>query len=396
MGNVAGPVHHGKSTEQPRKQRIAARKEGTLDISERHLYSLGGTETGTGHQQREGRRMSAGRRKSIEDGVADIYAKADARIESGCNPIEADWQAILELYVFMAQKHLLSNRGQLVPIQIDDEGEWSFYLDVLGKLDLPPDTCALLMTPSGSKSLPVPSLPGMDKATIARWENSSYSLLISDATDNERILHAALPGSESVGIDVMEDGRHLAEYSYYTVEECLEDLSNVTWTYFGPRDQWSREEVTRYTNNWYGKFIHGLDPDHVRLHAAYSYLHHPELLTLTPMDAAFMVIEATIPREYDSLDKAVELTNDLNRDMTLGNAIVTEAGIAEGNHAECQAFFGHIALEIDMHLELVDGIEGAGTPDPRLEQGFDSVFDHTARRLYKTITGRDCPQRVTL
>ena len=42
----------------------------------------------------------------IEDGVARIFAKADARIESGCDPIQADWQATLELYTFMMQKHL--------------------------------------------------------------------------------------------------------------------------------------------------------------------------------------------------------------------------------------------------------------------------------------------------
>ncbi len=34
----------------------------------------------------------------IEDGVAHISAKADARIESGCDPIQADWNEALIMY----------------------------------------------------------------------------------------------------------------------------------------------------------------------------------------------------------------------------------------------------------------------------------------------------------
>jgi hypothetical protein len=40
-----------------------------------------------------------------------------------------------------------------------------------------------------------------------------------------------------------------------------------------------------------------------------------------------MVIQVTIPKEFVSLEKAIEITNDLNRDMDLGEAILTEAGI---------------------------------------------------------------------
>lgn len=338
--------------------------------------------------------MSTDRRKSIEDGVADIFAKADTRIESGCDPIMADWQATLELYIFMARDHLLSNQGLLVPIQIDDQDEWDFYLDIMGILDLPPDTCALLMTPSGSKSMPIPSSLEIDRMDIARWSSNSYSILIGDGKDNERIMHAALPGAESVGIDVMEDGNHLADYSYYTIAECLSDLSNVTWTYLGPKNQWNREQITRYTNNWYGKVTYGLDVEDVPYHSEYSYLHHPELLELTPLDTVFMVLEATIPKEYDSIEKAIELTNEINQDMDLGYPVVTEAGIMKNDQAECQTLLGRIVVEIDTHLELM--IKGVKMPDRINDPGFGPMFDDTAKRLYKTITGRDCPESVEI
>ncbi|KKL91669.1 hypothetical protein LCGC14_1892370 [marine sediment metagenome] len=31
----------------------------------------------------------------IEHGVEHIFAKSDARVESGCDPVQADWQATL-------------------------------------------------------------------------------------------------------------------------------------------------------------------------------------------------------------------------------------------------------------------------------------------------------------
>ena len=338
--------------------------------------------------------MSTSNEKTIEDGVADIFAKADSRIESGCDPTMADWQATLELYIFMARDHLLSNQGQLVPIQIDDQDEWDFYLDIMGILDLPPDACALLMTPSGSKSMSVPESLGIDRMDVARWSSNSYSVLIGDGKDNERIIHVALPGAESVGIDVMEDGRHLADYSYYTIAECLRELSSVTWTYLGPKQQWNGEQIIRYTNNWYGKTTYGLNMDEAPLHSDYSYLHHPGLLGLTPLDAVLRVMETTIPKEYESLEKAIELTNEINQDMDLGYPIVTEAGVMKDHQAECQTLLGRIAVEIDTHLEQMDDLEGVKMPDRVNDPRFDPMFDDTAKRLYKTITGRDCPEAV--
>lgn len=340
--------------------------------------------------------MNANQKRPIEDAVADVFAKADARIESGCVPIMADWQATLELYILMARDHLLSNKGQLVPIQIDDQDEWNFYLDIMEILDLPPDTCALLMTPSGSKSMPIPSSLEIDRMDVARWSSNTYSILIGDGRDNERIIHAALPGAESVGIDVMEDGNHLADYSYYTIAECLSDLSNVTWTYLRPKNQWNREQITRYTNNWYGKITYGLNIEDVPCHSEYSYLHHPKLLELTPLDTAFMVLEATIPKEYDSLEKAVELTNDINQDMDLGYPIVTEAGVGKDNQTECQTLLDRIVVEIDTQFELMMGIRGIKMPDRVNNPAFNSLFDDTAKRLYRTVAGRDCPESVEI
>jgi len=99
------------------------------------------------------RKISKERKKAIDEGIGNIFNKTDSRVESGCDPFEADFQATLEIYIFMMQKHLFDSPGQLLPTQIDGQDEWDFYLDILEKIDFPPETCALLMAPSALKNL---------------------------------------------------------------------------------------------------------------------------------------------------------------------------------------------------------------------------------------------------
>ncbi|MFC1814512.1 hypothetical protein ACFL0M_00935 [Thermodesulfobacteriota bacterium] len=161
--------------------------------------------------------------KSINEGVRKIFAKADARVKSGQDTFSADWQATLELFLFMMHEHLVANPGQLHPMQIDGQDEWDFYLDIQEVADLPPDTCALLMTPSAFKSIPVPKLEKRD--TTVAWKRAVYSLIISDCSEHKKIMQVALPGIKSYGIDVFEEGKHFADYTYNTKEECIDDLS---------------------------------------------------------------------------------------------------------------------------------------------------------------------------
>jgi hypothetical protein len=97
---------------------------------------------------------------------------------------------------------------------------------------------------------------------------------------------------------------------YDNVEECLEDLSNITWTYFRPKGEWSKDQIVRYTENWHGKSVFGVEGPDVKFHTEYSYTHHPELLALTPLNAVFKLIPATIPKEYDTLTTAFSVWMD--------------------------------------------------------------------------------------
>jgi len=333
--------------------------------------------------------------KSMDEAVKSIFDKADARIKAGQEPLDADWQATLELMLLMIHRPLLDNPGRLLPTQIDGQDEWDFYLDIQEKLDLPPDTYAALFTPSALQTIPGPESEELDVTGRTPWERNAYSTIISDRPEHSKIMQVSLPGAVSVGIDVFEDGKHFANYTYHTIEECLDDLSNVTWTFFSHRGAWSNEQIIRYTENWYEKSLDGLNMINVLFHTEFSYVHHPELLNLKPLESIFKLIQATVPKEYDSLEKAIEITNDLNRDLNFGDAVVTERGILQDNPAECQALIGNIAVEIDMNLEALDLLEGVKMPrrdgkDPEYKR----TFYETAKMIYETVTGRSCPESV--
>ncbi|MHC4457626.1 MAG: hypothetical protein ACYS0I_11140 [Planctomycetota bacterium] len=339
--------------------------------------------------------MDQERRKSIQKSAKAIFKKAEKREKAGGDHFETGWQATLELMLLMMEEQLLESPGLLLPMQISGDDEWDFYLEVMEKLDLPPDTGAVLITPRAFKEMKLPEFSGFEDSEMAPWKRNAYSVIISDIWDHTLILQASLPGLEFAGIDIFEDGKHFADYMYNTVEECLDELSKVTWTYFRPQGDWSKEQITRYTENWYGKNIYGVEGPDVKFHTEYSYIHHPELIDLTPLHAVFKLIQAAVPKEYETLERAIEITNDLSRDMDLGEPVVTKNGILRGDQPQCQALINRITVEIDTNLEMLSYQKGVKMPVRNIKNSdYNQVFDKTAGHIYEVITGRECPKSV--
>jgi hypothetical protein len=133
----------------------------------------------------------------------------------------------------------------------------------------------------------------------------------------------------------------------------------------------------------------------VKFHDGYSYVHHPEFIGLTPLNAVFKLIQATVPKEYETLERAIEITNDLSRDMDLGEPVVTKAGIMEDDQAQCQALLNRITVEIDMKLDMLSYQKGVKVPGRNIKNpDYNRIFDEAARRIYEVITGRGCPEAV--
>ena len=333
---------------------------------------------------------SKSEREAFAEKAREIVTRAEARKGKGSDDFGIDWQACLELLLLMMEQPFLDNPGQLLPMQIDGDEEWDFYAEAETKLDLPPDACAVLVTPSAFKELPVPFAEEVKAPDL-----KAYSVLITDCRKHGRVMQVSLPGLESIGIDVFEEGNHIFDYSYKTIGECLNALDRVVWMFFGPKDPWSEEQVIRYTENWYAKSLHTFAVEEVPIHTEYSYLHHPELIRLSPLDAIFKLIAATIPKEYGSLGEAIELANDLNGE--LGLPVITLEGILGDNKAQAQALLTRIAVEIDINLDMLDCVEGIVFPDRSINNSvFNRAFDKAARQIYQGITGRSCPEGLRL
>jgi hypothetical protein len=329
---------------------------------------------------------SKSERDAFAENARDIVARAEARKQKGSDDFGIDWQACLELLLLMMEKSFVDNPGQLLPMQIDGDKEWDFFVEIETKLDLPPDACAVLVTPSAFKELQVPFAEEVKASGV-----KAYSVLIRDCHKHEKVMQVSLPGLQSVGIDVFEEGNHTFNYSYKTIEECLDDLNRITWMFFRPQEAWIEEQVIRYTENWYAKSRHTYAIGDVPIHRDYSYLHHPELIGFSPLDAIFKLIVAAIAKEYGTLEEAIKLANDLNEEM--GFPVITIPGILEDDKAQAQAFLSRIVVEIDMNLDVLDFVDGIVFPDRNIaNSAYNRAFDDAARQIYQRITGRHCPE----
>lgn len=334
-----------------------------------------------------------------EDLYLRVFEKASVRKESGCDPLSADWQAILEIALNLARSHLRRNPGRLLPLQIGGDDEWEFYLDLLEKLDLPPDTFAVMSTPSFSDNL----LDAFDEQELevagegdVPWEKNSYLVIISDCHEHLRIMQVTLPSaSGSAGIDVYEDGKHLADYTYNTIEECMDALARVPWVFFSPRGAWTERQIIRYTESWFIKGVDTEELERMAIHRDHSYVHHPELLDLNALESVFRLLEATVPVALESLDTAIETTNELNRDLESKETVVTMEGILLEDPEQCQALTARIIIEMDQQLETLGRTEGIPFSD-RNDRDYNPLFDRTARKIYEKIVGHPCPASVKI
>jgi hypothetical protein len=335
---------------------------------------------------RNKRIISKSERDAFAEEAREIVARAEARKGKGSDGFGVDWQACLELLFLMMEKPFLDSPGQLLPMQIDCDEEWDSYVEIETRLDLPPDACAVLVTPSAFKQLPVP-FAEETKAPDFR----AYSILIRGCRKHGKVMQVSLPGIQSVGIDVFEEGNHILDYSYESIEECMGDLNRIVWMLFNVKEAWGEEQVTRYTENWYAKSLHTFAIEDVPIHTDCSYLHHPELIRLSPLDAIFKLVAATIPKEYGALEEGIKLANDLNEEM--GLPVITVKGILNDDKAQARALLSRIVIEIDMNLDMLDCVDDIDFTERSIGNlAYNRTLDDAARHVYQRITGRPCPE----
>ena len=326
--------------------------------------------------------------KSIEESLEAILRKADQWESQGKNVLISFWQTILEIMLLVVRELVSKNPGKVVPMEIGNDEEWDFFLDIKKILDLPPETCAVLVTPTAFKNMPFLDDPEIKDFGLKAWERNAYSLIVSGMNDRSRILQAALPGIEHPGIDVFEDGSQLASYTYNTIDECIDDLTKSVWVYFNPEGTWTDDLIVRYTENWATKGIDVDLPDSP-IHQEFSYLHNPDLLGLSPLEAIFKAVGVMMREEFIDLETIVDDGNNVNEDFELDQPAMTVDGILNGNQDECHALLEHIKMQMDMILEILEYVDGVKfSLENRIGGEYRRFSDETALRMYEAVVGK--------
>ena len=329
--------------------------------------------------------------KSIENSVEAILRKAEQWESEGKDVLISFWQTILEIMLLTVRELVSKNPGKVVPMEIGNDEEWDFFWGIKKILDLPPETCAVLVSPTAFKNMPFLDDPEIEHFGLKAWERNAYSLIVSDVKAHKRILQAALPGIEHPGIDVFEDGNQLASYSYNTIDECIADLTKSVWVYFNPEGTWTDDLIVRYTENWATKGIDVDLPDSP-IHQEFSYLHNPDLLGLAPFEAVFKAAGVMIREEFFDLETIVDDRNTVNKDFELDQPEITVDGVLNGNQDECKTLLEYIKMQMDMMLETLEYVDGVKFPlDNRTGPGYRKLFDETAFVVYEAVVGKSYP-----
>jgi len=153
------------------------------------------------------------------------------RIAAGADPTVAGWQSFLEGMLIRLEAYL--QPGRLVTFQSVAPEEKLFFEELSGAVVVPRAVGAVFIPPSVLQGM----LFTLDSGPApARIPTDSGIVLASRWRDYATVLNTyfALP-PYAAGIDVYEEGRLLAGYSYATIRECRENLSQVLRTYFDSR-----------------------------------------------------------------------------------------------------------------------------------------------------------------
>jgi hypothetical protein len=154
------------------------------------------------------------------------------RVQAGADPAVASWQRFLEGMLIRLEDYL--RPGSLVTFQSLAPDEIFFFEELSRAVAIPPNVSAVFIPPSVRQGMMFNPDSG---PAPARIPNDSGILLASRQRDYAIVLNIffALP-PYAAGIDVYEEGRLLAGYSYATVTECRDNLTRIIYTYLRPRN----------------------------------------------------------------------------------------------------------------------------------------------------------------
>ncbi|MCX5803555.1 MAG: hypothetical protein NTU69_08520 [Proteobacteria bacterium] len=322
-----------------------------------------------------------------------VVSRYEDRISRhGGDSLENIMQTYFETILYMGYKIMLKRPGEIIPMVIKGKEERDFFFMILRKVDLPPDICAIVVTPSGREKIG----PQIDK-NVDLFNKESSMLVISHYQKRDRVFHVALPGLLSIGTDIYEDGNLICSYDYNTIDECLNELSKIVWNYLGPKEALSKEQIIQYTENWFAKSEDIFSLKNIPVHKEFNYLYHPELIGMTLPKALLKAMAAALLKKND-LDRVIYNANDFSKSCpNLNLPVVTKKGIMKNIYPECKALLGQILSELEVMFDVLESLPDIELAYRRLwrPEYNRTIFDKTGAEIYQTLTGQPYPGNPT-
>ena len=163
--------------------------------------------------------------------LTQAKARERQRLEAGADPMVAGWQSFLEGVLIRLEDYLVP--GQLATFQSVAPQEKAFFESLSTAVVFPPAVCAVFIPPSvlqgmfyGLDSGPAPARLATDAGIVLANRCHDFAIVLNT-------LFAMPP--YAAGIDVYEEGRLIAGYSYASIEECRDNLSQAIHTYLKPQ-----------------------------------------------------------------------------------------------------------------------------------------------------------------
>ncbi len=285
--------------------------------------------------------------KGREDKWRNIKERSLRRIKEGRDPKVVRWHAALESMFMTMEDRVIP--GEIITIDALTPKEIESFRKLHLNMDLAPFVTAVFLPASIADPL---SRSSANK--IERELTGSNKVLVSKYKDYKRILTAEISPAKP-GIDIFDEGSHVGSHNYYSVEECISDLSNIIWIHMKHEDRWTDDDYIKYTEGWFYRSATHKVID-LPINANYSYIHHPGLLNMDAVRAIYKLMKAVLLRIHNDPNETIALANSINQSND-NTCRITREGLIKGDKNEIKSFKIYMEDKLIQLLKLLRGYE---------------------------------------
>ena len=223
-------------------------------------------------------------------------------LAAGRDPRTAHWQGGIESIFELFKPYL--EPGKLVPVQSLEQTEFSLFLKTLAAVDLSPGLYAAFLPPAIAGKINPPA--SAEELQRIETNKPSVKVIIIRPGADQRILCAEISEfAHNPGADIFQEGAFLGSYNFENQEDSLAQLNKTVRVHLWEKKEWSRDEIIRYTINWFEKML-DLPNQTVSVEKDFSFFHSPTLLKSNRIDAIFTLIDETITKRLNTDDDPLQ------------------------------------------------------------------------------------------